>query len=87
MQLGERFLQLFRNGQSQTGRILEDAQALVGELIEDRCRAQGSPATDPARRHAMGEAAVRRVEEVFDYRESARHFAALFTRLARGLAL
>lgn len=44
-------------------------------------------AADPARRHAMGEAAVRRVEEVFAYRESARQFAALFTRLARGFAL
>jgi glycosyltransferase involved in cell wall biosynthesis len=39
-------------------------------------------ASDPERRRAMGEAAVRRVAEVFDYRESARQFAALFQRLA-----
>lgn len=38
-------------------------------------------AADPERRRAMGAAAVRRVEEVFDYRESARQFAALFGRL------
>ncbi len=38
-------------------------------------------AADPARRRAMGTAAVRHVEEVFDYRESARQFAALFGRL------
>ena len=38
-------------------------------------------AADPARRRAMGEAAVRRVADVFDYRESARQFAALFGRL------
>ena len=38
-------------------------------------------AADPERRRAMGAAAVRRVEEVFDYRESARQFAVLFGRL------
>ncbi len=40
-----------------------------------------SLASDPARRRAMGEAAVRRVADVFNYRESARQFAALFQRL------
>ena len=39
-------------------------------------------AADPARRHAMGEAAIRRVTDVFDYRESARQFAVLFNQLA-----
>ena len=68
--------EIVRDGE--TGLVVppRDARALADAIL--------ALAADPSRRRAMGEAAVRRVAEVFDYRESARQFAALFTRLARG---
>jgi glycosyltransferase involved in cell wall biosynthesis len=65
--------EIVRDGE--TGLVVppRDARALADAIQ--------SLALDPARRRVMGEAAVRRVGEVFDYRESARQFAALFGRL------
>jgi glycosyltransferase involved in cell wall biosynthesis len=59
----------------ETGLVVQprDARALADAIQ--------SLAANPARRQAMGEAAVRRVESVFDYRASARQFAELFTTL------
>ncbi len=51
-----------------------DARALADAIME--------LAADRERRRAMGEAAVARVADVFDYRKSARQFADLFRRLA-----
>ena len=65
--------EIVRDGE--TGLVVppRDARALADAIM--------ALAADPARRRAMGEAAVRHVADVFDYRESARQFAALFNRL------
>lgn len=59
----------------ETGLVVppRDAQALADAIV--------AIAEDPARRKAMGEAAVRRVADVFDYRKSAEAFASLFKKL------
>ncbi len=69
--------EIVRDGE--TGLVVppRDARALADAIL--------SLTSDPARRHVMGEAAVRRVAEVFDYRESARQFVALFTKLVSRL--
>ena len=65
-------------GDGETGLVVppRDARALADAIM--------ALVADPARRAAMGAAAVRRVADVFDYRESARQFAALFRRLCGG---
>ena len=65
--------EIVRDGE--TGLVVppRDARALADAIL--------ALAADPERRREMGEAAVRRVAEVFDYRESARQFAALFGNL------
>lgn len=59
----------------ETGLVVppRDARALADAIM--------ALAADPARRKAMGEAAVRRVSDVFDYRKSAASFANLFSAL------
>ena len=65
--------EIVRDGE--TGLVVppRDARALADAIM--------ALAADPARRRTMSAAAVRRVAEVFDYRESARQFASLFKRL------
>ena len=65
--------EIVRDGE--TGLVVppRDARALADAIV--------ALAADPARRRAMCAAAVRRVETVFDYRESARQFASLFQAL------
>lgn len=61
----------------ETGLVVppRDARALADAIM--------ALAADPVRRRAMGEAAVRRVSDVFDYRKSAASFATLFRELAQ----
>ena len=65
--------EIVRDGE--TGLVVSprDARALADAIL--------ALAADPVRRRTMGDAAVRRVAAVFDYRESARQFAALFGKL------